>query len=371
MEKVLARVIEDIIKKETLKLELARKLRGAKITLAGCSEEILDGELVVKVPRKFPLSGEVKVAGVDSGVLRRSFHGVDIRMSRVAGVTFRLTSGKLLGVEYYPKKVPHVELEVISRPFSQTEVEVYANIRRQLDEVTLARKLLEKSSPDILLLHGSVVPHYTERPLQENELLNSLYLTMVDAYTKLFEACEANDTLLAGVVEDSRGGRLCELLRERVLPTLNLGKEEVEAASQLLEETRDTVMLSYLLKEGERSFAFTYSRSPREHPTLREFERFGEKVVSFYLRTASGDRPVRVDTLLASGRDEERTLETIASLLLSLRYSSRYGMPTVLVEADRRVRLRERDFRLVESELAKKIGRAPTLLRLRREGRPL
>jgi hypothetical protein len=295
--------------------------------------------------------GKLTVAGIDGGIIKKSLHGIDLLLLRTAGVVFYLDNGKLKQTQYFPQPIPSPVPEAFFDPFSDVEFEINANMKRQLAEVATAQQVIEKFSPDILLLHGSVVPHYTSKA--EGILLKT-YDEMIAAYKKLFSSSEK--TLIAGVIEDSRGKRFCDIVSDRV----QLSSEE----QILLQRTRDTNLLTYALKFKERTFAFPYAE--KNHFILKEFPEFSEKISTFYMRSAEYDRPIRVDFL---GSDEEA--QKISSIILSMVKNSSYGVPSVLIEADQRAKLTDKDFQIFFSDLINKIGRVPAVFDLRREDRPL
>jgi hypothetical protein len=186
---------------------------------------------------------------------------------------------------------------------------------------------------------------------------------MIEAYKKLFSIAEENKTILAGIIEDSRGTRFCEILNQSLvfLP-------EVREARVLLEKTKDTNLLTYVLNYGERTFVFPYSPEPEKHPVLKEFGETGKKIYSFYLKAAEFDRPMRVD-LLANSNVEE-IASKISSILLAICNSSTYAFPSVLIEADLRARLSEKEIEEFGLDLKSRLGNIASMLELRRKGRP-
>jgi len=295
--------------------------------------------------------GKLAVAGVDGGIIKKSLHGIDLLLLRTVGVIFYFENGKLKKTEYFPQAIPSPVPEAFFDPFSDVEFEINANMKRQIAEVTTAQQVIEKFSPDILLMHGSIVPHYTSKA--EGILLKT-YDQMIESYKKLFSL--SGKTLVAGVVEDSRGKRFCDIVSNKV----QLNSED----QILLQRTRDTNLLTYLLKLKERTFSFPYAE--KNHFILREFPEFSEKISTFYMRSAEFDRPIRIDFL---GKEEEA--EKISSLIFPLVKNSSYAIPSILVEADQRAKLTDKDFQIFFSDLVNKVGRLPAIFELRREDRPL
>jgi ribosomal protein S13 len=305
---------------------------------------------------------EIRVAGVDGGMAKESFHGIDLILLKAVAVVFDFKEGKLREVFYYPEPLPFPIPNIVFDPFSELEFELNSNMQRQMIEVETASEAIEKFKPDLLLLDGSIVPHYVQRP-ESSSFLFQIYQKMIEAYKKLFSVAEETKTILAGVIEDSRGTRFCEILNQSLafLP-------EVREAKVLLEKTKDTNLLAYVLNYGERTFTFAYSPEPERHPVLKDFGTIGKKIYSFYLKAAEFDRPMRVDFLASS--DAEEIANKISSLLLAICNSNTYAFPSVLIEADLRARLSEKEVEEFGIDLKSRIGNVASMFELRRKRRP-
>jgi hypothetical protein len=351
-----ARQIEEIERQRMKIAEVLRKLNEGEIEFGECVEK-----KIISPVEKSPLEN-LKVAGVDGGMGKQSFHGIDIILLKAVGVVFNFKNGKLQETQYFPSSIPSPIPNIIHDPFSDLEFEMSSNMQRQIIEVETAIDTIIKFKPDILLMDGSIVPHYVQRP-EQSSLLFQIYQKMIEAYKKLFLTATENKTILAGVIEDSRGTRLCEILNQKLVMI-----PEIREARVLLEKTKDTNLLAYALNYGERTFAFTYSSKPEDHPVLREFGDLAKQIYSFYLKTAEFDRPVRVDFLASS--DVIDIAKKISSILLSTCNSSTYGFPSVLIEADLRARLSEREIEEFGLDLKSRLGNLAGMFELRRKGRP-
>jgi hypothetical protein len=326
------------MEKQRMKLaEILKKLEKIEFS------EVAEDKIISKV-EKDELK-EINIAGVDG-----------------IAVIFGFKEGKLREVIYYPEPLPSPVPNVIFDPFSELEFELNSNMQRQMIEVETAIETIKKFKPDLLLLDGSIVPHYVQRP-ESSSLLFQIYQQMIESYKKLFLTAEESKTILAGVIEDSRGTRLCEILNKSLgfLP-------EFREAKVLLEKTKDTNLLAYALNYGERTFGFPYSSEPEKHPVLKEFGDTGKRIYSFYLKAAEFDRPIRVDFL--ASLDAKEIVDKISSILLAICNSSTYAFPSVLIEADLRARLSEREVEEFSLDLRNKLGNVAGLLELRRKGRP-
>jgi hypothetical protein len=324
--------------------------------------DILEEKIIIPVKPLEP--DNLCVAGVDGGLVKKSFHGIDLMLLRAIGVIFSYDDKKLKSVEYYPAALPVPEPKVVIDPFSDLEFEINANIERQITEVNTARETIEKYEPDFLFLNGSVIPHYTFVP-EKGTLLYANYKRMIEAYTRLFDTIKGKRTILAGVIEDSRGTRFCEVIGQKIL---SLVKNIEPDLKLMLNRTKDSNLLTYILNLGERSFIFSYSSEPNKHPILKEFGEFADQIFSFYVKTAEFDRPVRVDFLADKGTVD--VANRISAILFMLCGHSNYGIPSVLIEADQRAKLSEKDLELFYHDIINKTGNLPGLFSQRREQRP-
>jgi hypothetical protein len=357
MERLIPRIRE--IADNIFKTETKRKRLASFLKEVGQETEILQ--------RLEPSELEdVRVAGVDGGLAKKSLHGFDCILVRAAATCFHYKNGKRVEVKYFPSRVPAPKADLLEA-LSDLDWAHFASIMRQGVEVRTALKALDSLNPNILLMDGSIVPHYSDRPARTSDVYSS-YRSMLDDFMNLYRTCLDRGITLAGVIEDSRGTSYCSLINQEILSRVNHGRREEMV--QLLEKTRDTNLLYWMLDKGERSRVFQYSNKPDEHPVLRDFGNLAERINSFYLKTAQYDRPVRVD-MLARGSDVIGEADRLGSVLLAISgHHSGYGLPVPLIEADNVAKLSENEIENFYSHILSFAGNIPSVMRLRREQRP-
>jgi len=254
--------------------------------------------------------------------------------------------------------------KIIVDSFSDIELSSCFNFERQIMEIETWIKCVKKLKPDIVLLDGSVIPHYVSKP--DNPVLKDLYSKLIDRYKTLFVTVKRMNVILAGVVEDSRGIKFCDILNRKVISSMsNDVKRELKL---ILGKTKDTNLLYYVLREGERTCAFNYSKNPAVNPILSEFESMRDSFFSFYIKTVEFDRPLRVDLL--NVRKEIKVIDELSSVLMQTSGHAGYGLPAVLIEADQRAKLSEKDLNMFYFELINRVGNLSSLFKLRRDVRP-
>lgn len=344
-------------------VEENRELLGKFLRDAADSIE-LDGDAVeksmIKAIKQDSLEN-AKIAGIDGGLSRHEYHGMDIILTRAVAAIFNYRNGRLDNAEYYPHSIVTPKITIVSDPYSDEEFSVSSSLERQYGEIELAGTVFQKMSPTLLLLDGSVVPHGNDRPSRTSPAWNR-YTDVLGVFRRLFDSA----TLLAGCIEDSRSRRFCEIIAEQVLGKIN--SPRAAELQKILAGTRDTNLLYHMLKRGERTAVFRYSKNSEEHPILSDLGEHGRHIYCFYLKTAEFDRPVRIDYYCKD--DTTETADRIASFVLAITPHGSYGFPAPLIEADFRAKLQERDADSLHDQLVDRVGITPSLMKLRREQRP-
>lgn len=301
---------------------------------------------------------EVVAAGVDGGLLKKQFSGVDVVITRAVASFFKFGENGLEESFTVPKTLSMPDVQYIESPLDRRSFNVSSSLLRLQKEVGVASNSLGKN-PDMLLLDGSIAPQYTERPEKGTES-RKIYDDVMGRYAELYSKADSNEVLLAGVVEDSRSKRFCEVLAEN--------KEVPERFVEVLETTRDTNMLEYLMDKGERTPVMVFSDGSG-NSSLDDIGDISENLYSFYLKTASDATPVRIDFF--AGENPEKTADKISELVLPMcGYSSTYGIPSVVVDADQRAKLSQEEMDMFESRLMSRLGPLPGIKSLRRNSRP-
>lgn len=363
-EHTLTSIAERIREQEGRRRKIAEVLGGLKGMASNPMGGLIESSLVNKVEMDQLVS--LIVIGVDGGMLEQQLHGLDLILLRAIAVTFHYHDAELTLADYFPNGMPQPKLIDIAEPLDAREFEILAGMELQLIEVEVATDVVRESCAGLLLLDGSVVPQYVDR-FPHSDLLLERYRRLIEAYTGLYRDCAKSGTLLAGVVKDSRGGRFADIIGHTVLPSFgDLGLEQRDI--EILERSRDTVLLDHMLSVGERTSAFTYAEEPTNY-VLRDLGVWAAKVYAFYIKTVPFDQPLRVE-FVDRGDGPAETADHIASLIYALSsYHDAFGLPAVLIEADACARLAEEDLHVIRDGIADRLGPL-VLMDLRRHRRP-
>ncbi|MCX8189673.1 MAG: DNA double-strand break repair nuclease NurA [Candidatus Diapherotrites archaeon] len=293
-----------------------------------------------------------KVAGVDSGFTNLSLSTLEIVLIRAIAAVFTYKNNSLERAEYLPKAIPLPEPIICTKAMQNEDISVNKSLLRLTKEANLACDTIKQFRPDFCFLDGSIVPQSADKP-GKNSCLKPLYEKTLSLFQELYECSLSYEVLLVACVEDSKGTMLQD--------TLELHSEE---------PVYDTTLLSYIMEEGERTFAFPYSKNPSKHPVLKDIKKeFCEKIFVFYIRPSKHDVPLRVEILANSKENLSSCVENAASIAYLLSKGHReYSYPSVLLEADLHARLKPEEVQAVIDRLFCKIR--PNVLGLRRNRRP-
>ena len=335
---------------------IALELKQLLTTRLGLYED----NLVYPV-RQAPLNG--KIGGVDSGFVEKSIHSISLVLVRAAGVVFEYSDGKVVDSVYFPGyyhfPVPHLT----NYALDSDEVTCSKSLLRLREEINAAKELLARYNPEFLFLDGSIIPQYLDKPRKDSQV-NELYHGLLRNFESLYDLAERHASTLVATVEDSRGSRFRQIVQEEILPAYPV------IEPRKLDNLFDSGLLEHLLRRGERSFAFPYSKSIREHPILMDLdEKWGKNIHAFYLKPSDYDRPLRVE-FIHRNHSLTPSVDKIASVVYALSSLHReYAYPSVLIEADLRARLQPEEINIVYNKILDKLGKS-VKLRLRRENRP-
>ena len=305
------------------------------------------------------------VAGVDSGFLMKSLHAADMLILRTCAAIFTYSESSLSNAQYYPNLYSFPIPELNTKALERDELSCSKSLKRLYEEVKMAKEVIEKFSPHFMLIDGSIIPQYADKPRPDSCVIDN-YRGIINEFQSLYKVSEKNNCELIACVKDSRGSRFRSIIQEEILTKEKL----IDAA--MLDECFDSNLLDYLLKKGERSFAFAYTKSISEHPVLHDFsEEYAKKIFAFYMKPSALDRPLRVEFLHSNGADLTKHTNEIAGAVYALSSLHReFAYPSVLIEADLRARLRPEEVETVYNKIIDKLGRNSAFMALRRNSRP-
>jgi len=326
------------------------------------SKELLEEKLVFPA-EKAPLEG--RIAGVDSGFVGKNLFSMDLLIIRGVAAIFDYKGGKLVSSSYLPDFFSFPEPILSNNALEKDEFQCNKSIQRLLEEIRLSKETIEKFSPKFLFIDGSIIPQYADKPRKDSKI-ESAYHKLISAFQDLYSVAEKKNCELIATVEDSRGSRFRSILQEEILC------KEKACAPENFDDCFDSVLLDYLLAQGERSFAFKYTSKISEHPILNDFDsKWADSIHAFYLKPSAFDRPLRIEFI---SREKGSALSEHANKIASITFAQsslnrEYAYPAVLIEADMRARLAPDEIEIIYNKIIDKLGKN-FKLKLRRDNRP-
>ncbi|MBI5228536.1 DNA double-strand break repair nuclease NurA, partial [Candidatus Micrarchaeota archaeon] len=302
-EERIKKIVEEIRELESKQRSVCEHLR--RDGFEWNEPEMLERTVITKIAEE---KTDGRIIGIDGGMLSEELHGLDLLLVRGCAVIFDYKKGKLTGYDYFPSRFPPYEI-FVKYSLENYEFAWAKSILRLRNEISTAVEALKKFSPKAILLDGSIIPQAADKPSKDSEVFLE-YQNLLKRYAELYSMAEEKNCLITGVIKDSRGKQFLDILSRQ----LRRGPFEREF-HEISARTNDTTFLSSLLSEGERTFAFRYSRECREHPILRDFREWAERICSLYLKPVPFDRPLRVDFLNTASEKEpkEQLIQRISS----------------------------------------------------------
>ncbi|MBU0636338.1 DNA double-strand break repair nuclease NurA [Candidatus Micrarchaeota archaeon] len=326
------------------------------------STEAPENQFIIPIQ---PSALNCRVCGGDSGFVSKSLHSIDLVLVRTVGVLFEYQNGIVTKTKYWPNFFDFPQPFLSNHALDLDELNTSKSLLRLKEEIKMAKQMIESEKPDFCLLDGSLVPQYMDKPRKDSKLAEE-YHGLLDLFLELYQTAEQNNTELVGCVEDSRGSRFQSILGETILPFFK--KQKPLGLDFIL----DSVLLDHVLQKNERSFAFPYTKSIKDHAILQDFGLdWGNRLFACYLKPSELDRPLRIEFLHSpkKGSLTEHT-NCIASTIGALSGLHReYAYPSVLIEADLRAHLKPEEIDVVFNKICDQLSKR-VRMQLRRNSRP-
>jgi hypothetical protein len=278
---------------------------------------------------------------VDGGYFSKQLVGYDIHAYRSIAIYSTFTRNQLVKTTYFPAKTPKINFKLADIRHSIRDSEKFGNILRSISELEVAREVI-KNSPkriDFLLLDGSPFLKY---PGSTNTESLRLYQEYLDLLVNLFKIASKSCTKLLWIVKDSRINTFTLYLGKVLTYISHQHPELLEVDYRnIINRTRDMDLYYYLLEINTRSFALR-----KDYSVSENFDQ-AFQFYQFYLKTAQYDIPLRIECALSKRQSFPaitKTLNTIAETILPIsQYNKKYGVPSPIVEADARVKIKENE----------------------------
>ncbi|MFW9981223.1 MAG: DNA double-strand break repair nuclease NurA [Candidatus Thorarchaeota archaeon] len=380
LDKMLSKLVEEIEHIEVTKKQFGDVLRTVKkkIDLSkfpAVASNIIDSPLMTKI-KSSTLPG-LKIVGVDGGLVRKRFRSMDLVLTRGIAVIFHFGPEEGPTVDFYPDAFPEPRIIPLMLTLSSTELDQLASLERIAAELRVTLSVIEEFRPYLILLDGSLFYHPRDRP-QSGSIVYEKFQEVLALYKQLYNKARKKQTILIGIVKDSRSTRVATTMGE-ILPHIIRSPEIFEMMQGidyrwLIKISRDCDLLDTFLEEGERSFVFRYSselQTNTNNPT-EDLSSWTPSIWVTYLKTARDDLPLRIEYLSEDEHDID-TSRIDAALSAILPLSSQhpeFGIPTPILEADARAKITANETRLIIDRLMALSGLTYMSLEKRRSRNP-
>jgi hypothetical protein len=325
----------------------------------------LDNQLFIQLSPQ-DISG-LTIGGIDGGYSSRLLIGFDVFIFRAIAVFSTYTPERIQKTNYYPDKIPPLEITVSDVGLSTLEFESLGTIRRAITELQVATQVLEFSPKkvDILLLDGSPI---LRRPITSNQRIQNYFQTYLSILSRLVNFGLKSGVKIAWVVKDSRLNLFTRFLG-KILPFFFEVQPQLLSMDyrSVINRSRDMDLFYYLLKPNVRSMTYQ-----RDFSISKEFDR-NFFLSAFYLKTVPFDIPLRIEMFQSRRRNQINLIneiDIISETILPLsQYNKTYGIPAPIVEADARAKIKEAEIDVLFQMIRTRYP-TPELMFKRRERSP-
>ena len=299
----------------------------------------LEKKLIQKLPLPRTISIYDKIAAVDGGIIQEELRAFDIVIYRAIATIFS-GIGKQVHVDYFPNFEPVTKLAINKSFQNNHEFAKYCGMLRINEEYKIARATIEEHSPQVLFLDGPVYPRPVDLNLNgiQNPLLIELQKKIKDEYNKLVASSKKFQVVIIGIVKDSRS----RYFTKKLVETLNLGLKSkkiklnnIRGFEKALQGILDIELTSAILNEGART---AWLSIPRPDYLLSESE--SDFWISL-IKPLKTDSPVRIELLRLKNCEwfEKSLKSALESFYILCQHGLQLNLPTILLEADKRVKL--------------------------------
>ena len=360
LDRMLSLLVEEIERVEVTRAGFGKVLSQIKNDIdlgkfPAIATKTVEKPLVTRISST-DLAG-LKICGVDGGLVRRRLRSMDLIITRGVAVIFEFGPEEGPMVDFYPDPFPKPTIKPVMLSLPSQEIDQLASLERVTSELKVTLSVLDEFNTDLILTDGSLFYHPRDRP-QSGSAAYEKFQEVLALYRQLYSKARKKKTQVIGVIKDSRSTRVVNILGE-ILPHILHNPSIFEMMQGidyrwLLKMSRDCDILDTFLDEGERSFAFSYSTELSQNSiTLSsDLSNFAHSIWITYLKTARDDLPLRIEVLVKDSENGVRELNRALSAILPLSWQHpEYGIPSPILEADTRARIKSNEIRLIIDRL--------------------
>ncbi len=308
-----------------------------------------------------------KISGVDGGLITEALAGLDLILYRAVGVTFH-GIGKKVEAVYTPNFDPEPMVYLAPSLPSRQEFLKLATLYRLLVEYEIAIETIKFQNPTVLFIDGKVIPLSSDFQELNNQSKNvtTIEMAVKAMYRDLVNIAHERNVLLCGVIKDSRSRNLSLTFSETIpewIRTKVIISKPVKGWRVNLSNMLDHTLCDGILHEGERT-AWLRSHPPKWVSLKHPFE-----IWSTMVKPIKEDQAIKIEIIKFNDLDAVVDIALGALSILS-KHGLPIAIPTIILEADDRVKLSGDYLENIVNEISVSFGIPRDELRKRRAFRP-
>ncbi len=362
----LGKVVQNEHRKFKEQLKWFKKFNKYSRGINFLDDPFKEREFIHKIPDKVPKI--TKLSGVDGGVLSEAYMGFDLILFRAVGVTFQGIGDKV-SASYHPDFNPDPNIFFTPSMRSRLEFSRMITLKRLFIEYEIAAQTIKKENPTVLYIDGKVLPMASDFAdmMNNSPLLAQAELDVKQKYRELIVLAKDMDTLLCGLVKDSRSRELSAQLSKSIPEWIRkniVNPDDVRGWSKVLPNSLDHILTANLLEKHERT-VWLESQAPEWLPSALK-----AKIWSCMVRPIAEDSPIRVEIVVTNNDVNQKAIDiALGGLSILTEHGLPIAIPTIIMEADDRTKLHQDVLDSVTNHIALKLGIPVDKLKRRRNFR--
>lgn len=310
-----------------------------------------------------------KISGVDGGLISEALAGLDLIIYRAVGVTFNNIGKKApLEAVYTPNFAPEPSTYIGPSLPSRQEFLKLATLYRLLVEYEVALETIKSQDPTVLFLDGRVVPLASDFREINNQVktITQIEIAVKEMYRDLIRVATEKNVLICGIIKDSRSHSLTKALSNSIpdwIRSKAITSDTVKGWRDNLSNMLDHNLCAGILVESQRT-AWLRQLAPEWISSKSSFS-----IWSSLVRPIKEDVPIKIEILMEDGSKGEGLDIALGALSVLSKHGLPIAIPTIIQEADNRVRLSSDHLDHIINEISLAIGISRDELRKRRKFR--
>ncbi|MCY3413288.1 MAG: DNA double-strand break repair nuclease NurA [Candidatus Heimdallarchaeota archaeon] len=357
LEETIARIKQKLLEERVW----LRKFKSFSRSINFLDDPFLEDKLIHKISKELPSIS--KISGVDGGLISEALAGLDLILYRAVGVTFHGIGDKVKA-SYTPNFDPSPNTYIAPSLPSRHEFLKLSTLYRLLIEYDVAIQTMKSQNPTVLFLDGRVVPQSSDFQdiHQQSPQIIKVENAVKEKYRELIQTAFDKNIIICGIIKDSRSRSLCTTLLKEIpdwIQFKGVDSSFVKGWRKNLEFMLDHNLAEGILEAGERT-SWHIIEGPKWVSPKYPF-----KIISSLVKLVAEDLPIKIEIIYNKQFESSMTIVLGALATLS-QHGLPLAIPTIILEADERVKLKGEDLDRVLTEISIAFNIPTSELRKRR-----